>query len=112
MNEKEQRPPLDQQTGGEIRFGQQGKDNNISLTNRQKKVYHLLSTGRYSAADISIRLGYSDPRTYIKTLRDKGIDVCDEWIEKKDTRYKVYYIPGRTEYTLFPEAEKTHHYDL
>jgi DNA-binding CsgD family transcriptional regulator len=67
------------------------------LSKRQKKVYDLLLTGKHSAADISIALGYSDPRSYIRELRNKNINVLDRWIESIDTRYKVYWItPQKT----------------
>jgi|GEM_PF-6512954 len=47
-------------------------DNNCEVTkhlsNRQKKVYTLLKSGKLSAADITIALGYCDPRSYIAML--------------------------------------------
>lgn len=64
----------------------------IKLSKRQKKVYNLLLTGKYSVTDITIKLGYADPRSYVRTLRDKGITVYDQWIENKEVRYKVYWI--------------------
>ena len=62
------------------------------LSNRQKKVYTLLKSGKLSAADITVKLGFCDPRSYVKILRDKGIVVRDEWIKKDDVRYKRYWI--------------------
>lgn len=62
------------------------------ITNRQRSVLNLLRNGKHSATDISIVLGYSDPRSYIKTLRDKGFKIVDEWVEGKDTRYKLYWL--------------------
>ncbi|BBD45323.1 Hypothetical protein PEIBARAKI_5316 [Petrimonas sp. IBARAKI] len=73
----------------------QGKDMNIiydSLSNRQKKVFDLLCTRKQSVTDITIALGYGDPRSYIRDIREKGIVVNDQWIEKPDIRYKVYWI--------------------
>ena len=64
----------------------------IKLSKRQKKVYDLLLTGKHSVTDITIALGYGDPRSYIRDIRDKGITVNDEWIEKGEVRYKVYWI--------------------
>jgi hypothetical protein len=63
------------------------------LSKRQKKVAKLLLTGKYSAADITIALHYSDPRSYIRELRDKGINVQDEWVSHEDVRFKRYWIP-------------------
>jgi hypothetical protein len=73
----------------------QGKNMNKiynCLSNRQKKVFDLLCTGRQSVTDITIALGFGDPRSYIRDIRDKGITVNDEWIEKGEVRYKVYWI--------------------
>ena len=64
----------------------------IKLSKRQKKVYDLLLTGKHSVTDITIALGYGDPRSYIRDIRDKDITVNDEWIEKGEVRYKVYWI--------------------
>lgn len=69
----------------------------IKLSKRQKKVYDLLLTGKYSVTDITIKLGYADPRSYVRTLRDKGITINDQWVEKQNVRYKLYYItPQKT----------------
>jgi Icc-related predicted phosphoesterase len=62
------------------------------LSNRQKKIYDLLKAGKFSAADITIALGYCDPRSYIRELRNRGITVLDEWISKNGTHYKRYWI--------------------
>lgn len=62
------------------------------LSRRQKKVFDLLCTGKHSVTDITIALGYGDPRSYIRDIRDKGITVNDEWKENGDVRYKVYWI--------------------
>ena len=64
----------------------------VNLTTRQQKVVNLLLSRKCSAADISIELGYSDPRSYFKRLIDKGIDVQSVWVDKPDSRYKVYWI--------------------
>lgn len=64
----------------------------VKLSKRQKKVYDLLCTGKHSVTDITIALGYGDPRSYIRALREKDIFVFDEWVENTDTRYKVYWI--------------------
>lgn len=67
------------------------KDKN-NLSNRQRNVLNLLRRGKHSAADITIALGLCDPRSYIRTLRDKGFKIVDEWVEGKDTRFKKYWI--------------------
>jgi hypothetical protein len=95
MNKKESPTRLEPMQGI-ISFEEvQGKDMNKiynCLSNRQKKVFDLLCTGRQSVTDITIALGFGDPRSYIRDIRDKGITVNDEWIEKGEVRYKVYWI--------------------
>lgn len=83
---------MPEQIRGEVSLVMQNKDTE-NLSNRQKKVAKLLLNGKYSAADISIALHYSDPRSYIRELRDKGINVQDEWIKVDDVRFKRYWIP-------------------
>lgn len=62
------------------------------LSKRQKNVYELLRTGKHSVADITIKLGYADPRSYIRYLRDKGVLVKDEVVHKDDVAFKRYWI--------------------
>ena len=81
----------------EISFIDEMEDKDInklynSLSKRQKKVFDLLCTGKHSATDITIKLGYCDPRSYIRYLKEKAINVYDEWIEKGEVRYKVWWI--------------------
>ena len=77
------------------------------LSKRQKKVFNLLLTGKHSVTDITIALGYGDPRSYIRDIRDKGITVNDEWIEKGEVRYKVYWIDRVTPVPLTNENIQT-----
>lgn len=65
-----------------------------SLPRLQGLVYGLFARGgKYSAADVSIRLHLSDPRGHISKLRAKGIAVLDEWRKSEHgTRYKVYFL--------------------
>ena len=63
----------------------------VRLTRRQINVYNLLKSGKRSVTEITNALGYSDVRSYIRYLRDKGINVHDRWIEKQDVRFKIYW---------------------
>lgn len=65
---------------------------NAKLSNRQTKVLNLLKSRKCSAADISIALHYSDPRSYIRELREKNINVLDEWVSLNDVRFKRYWV--------------------
>ena len=91
MNEKEERPAMPEQIRGEISLIEHHKDKE-NLSNRQRKVAKLLSTGKYSAADISIELHFSDPRSYIRELRNKGLNIEDEWVTYEGVRFKRYWI--------------------
>lgn len=60
---------------------------------RCRKVYNLLCNGKHTVTDITIKTGFGDPRSYIRDLREKGVNVLDEWRKTSDgVRYKVYYI--------------------
>lgn len=93
MNENEKRPAMPEQSRSDISLNEQHKDT-PKLSKRQKKVFELLLAGKHSAADITIRLGYCDPRSYIRELREKGIIVKDEWVQKEEVRYKLYWVEG------------------
>ena len=68
--------------------------NVVNLPRIQRKVYDILmSGGKYSVFDITVRLHLADPRGHIAALRRKGIAVLDEW-RGAETRYKVYFING------------------
>jgi hypothetical protein len=68
----------------------------VKLSKRQKKVFDLLCTGKHSVTDITIALGYGDPRSYIRDLREKDITIYDQWVKKGDARYKIYWVPLKT----------------
>ena len=68
METKKERPAMPEQIRGEVSLVMQNKDTE-NLSNRQRKVAKLLSTGKYSAADISIVLHFSDPRSYIDVYK-------------------------------------------
>ncbi len=91
MEKKEKRPEVANQQQSDISLVEQHKDT-PKLSKRQRKVYDLLCTGKYSVTEITIKLGYCDPRSYISILREKGIVVCDEWVQPNDTRFKRYWI--------------------
>lgn len=60
----------------------------------QTRVMNLLRTGgMYSAADISIALRLSDPRSTIRDLRAKGVPIADVWCDSEHGgRFKRYFI--------------------
>lgn len=97
MNEPKENTTRQEPVQSIISFEEvQGKDMNKiynSLSNRQKKVFDLLCTGKQSVADITIALGYSDPRSYVRDLKEKGVEIRDEWIDAGDgVRFKRFWI--------------------
>lgn len=65
-----------------------------ALPRNQRRVLELLLLGgKHSVADICCKLFLSDPRGYIRVLRDKGFEILDEWrVTDFGNRYKVYFI--------------------
>lgn len=62
-------------------------------TARRRLIRHLLEERPHSAADLTIRTGYSDPRGYIRDLRTLGYNIADKWVKGTDgVRYKLYFI--------------------
>ena len=64
------------------------------LSYHQQRINNLLSDGiPRSAADITISLRMSDPRSVIRVLRHKGVPIADEWCEGvHGGRFKRYFI--------------------
>ena len=95
MNTKQQAPAAQrEQTGAQWKH-RCDKDNAFSekLPHRQGKVYRLLLDGvPRSAADITIALHLSDPRSAIRDLRKRGIPIADECESVYGGRFKRYFI--------------------
>ncbi len=70
------------------------KDRKRAESFHQNRILKLLSAGgHYSAADISVALHLSDPRSLIRRLRHKGIPILDEWHNAAHGgRFKKYFI--------------------
>lgn len=97
MKDPKESPTRQEPMQGILSFDQeQGKDMNKiynSLSSRQRKVFNLLCTGKQSVTDITIALGYGDPRSYVRDLKSKGVIIRDEWIDAGDgVRFKRHWI--------------------
>ena len=95
MKSNEKRPTIPENKRGDNTYKGEDKDmENIfnTLTARQKKIFNLLLSRKCSAADISIAFGYSDPRSYFKRMISKGVKIQSAWVDRPDTRFKVYWI--------------------
>lgn len=77
---------------------------------RQQNVENLLSEGKHSVTEITIKLGYADPRSYIRYLRHKGVNVQDEWVQNRDVRYKMYWVVPKSE--IAGEITQSHFINL
>ncbi len=62
------------------------------LTRRERNVYEMLRSGKRSVTEMTISLGYSDIRSYVRTLREKGVEVKDQWIKRDRIRFKLYWV--------------------
>lgn len=91
MKTEKQRPARQETQRGSIINSDTGKVK-PKLSIRQEKVVKLLQSRKCSAADISIALGYSDPRSYVRDLKAKGLNIINQWLESDGVRYKVYWI--------------------
>lgn len=69
---------------------------NAPLTSRELALMSLLSDGHaYSVTEIANALYIGDPRSSIRNLRNKGVNICDYWAQSQEGRYKRYYITNR-----------------
>lgn len=71
------------------------KDNEIILSKLQKAFFVILSNGlKHSSYRLMQQLYSSDPRKEVQCLRQKGINVQDEWVgaTKEVPRHKLYWI--------------------
>ena len=80
--------------GHEIITSPEYKGSVFLLPFHQRRVLNLLSDGvPRSAADISIELHMSDPRSTIRELRAKGVLIADVWCNScHGGRFKRYFI--------------------
>ena len=63
------------------------------LPRLQAKVLEMLKRGKCSVGDISAVYRISDPRGHIRDLREKGVNILDEWCKGDDgIRFKRYWI--------------------
>lgn len=60
---------------------------------KQVRAIALLSDGgKHTVMEISFRCRIGDPRSVIRDIRERGIEVKDEWIEADGSRFKMYWI--------------------
>lgn len=60
---------------------------------KQTQAILLLSDGhKHTAMEVSFKCHISDPRSTIRDIRERGIDIKDEWVEENGSRFKHYWI--------------------
>ena len=71
------------------------RTNQQPMSSQQMRLLHfLMGGGRYSVADIMNALYIGDPRSSIRDLRNRGIQVKDEWVPSVNGgKYKRFWIP-------------------
>lgn len=96
MNQKQNAPGARNEHAGAkfLPVCDKGSNFPANLSYHQQRIYNLLSDGiPRSAADITISLRLSDPRSVIRDLRHKGVPIADEWCEGvHGGRFKRYFI--------------------
>lgn len=92
MIEQKERPAKPKQSRDVNYFEYKAYCKYTKLSDRELKIYNELRKGKRTVTQLTIKFGFSDPRGYIRNIRNKGISVFDEWINKNDTRFKTYWI--------------------
>lgn len=66
------------------------------MTARRARIRSLLEQQPRSVTELTMLTGFCDPRSYIRYLRNHGVNVMDEWrTSSGGARYKVYFIPPK-----------------
>lgn len=97
MKQTEQAPGTrNEYAGANVQTVDKDSDFPANLPYRQRIIYELLLDGvPRSAADITIALRVSDPRSAIRDMRKRGIAISDEWLPSKHgSRFKRYSLRG------------------
>lgn len=96
MTEAGKVPAARSECAGTPAINRRTDNGRLHVSRQQRRMYDLLSNGgQYSAADISTALRMSDPRSVIRDLRVKGVNIADEWFKSEHGgRFKRYFIHG------------------
>jgi hypothetical protein len=58
-----------------------------------QKMYKLFLSGlKYTVVELTEILQTPDPRSHIRFIRNKGVNILDYWINSKNSKYKVYFL--------------------
>ena len=92
MDRIQKTPTTGSRNAGDI--NSENKGSHIYLNGQIRLLNLLRQGGRYSAADLSSILHLCDPRSHIRALRQKNINIRDVWVQAGAVRYKLYFLNG------------------
>lgn len=92
MNQKQHAPGVQgQRAGAKIKI--QYKGNTYQLKKQEYIVFSvLISGGQWATYNVAESLNIPDPRSVIRYLRKKGLNVRDRWVRERGMRFKRYWL--------------------
>lgn len=89
---KSQNAP-DRSTSTGARFKIDYKGNTYLLKKQEYIVFSvLISGGQWATYNVAESLNIPDPRSVIRYLRKKGLNVRDRWVRERGMRFKRYWL--------------------
>lgn len=91
MNEKRNAPVPNRSAGA--KFSVEYKGNTYLLKKQEYVVFSvLISGGQWATYNVAESLSIPDPRSVIRYLRKKGLNVRDRWVRERGMRFKRYWL--------------------
>lgn len=92
MNQKQHAPGVQgRRAGAKIKI--QYKGNTYQLKKQEYIVFSvLISGGQWATYNVAESLNIPDPRSVIRYLRKKGLNVRDRWVRERGMRFKRYWL--------------------
>lgn len=92
MNQKQQAPGVRGRRAG-AKFRIDYKGNTFQLKKQEYIVFSvLISGGQWATYNVAESLNIPDPRSVIRYLRKKGLNVRDLWVRERGMRFKRYWL--------------------
>lgn len=97
MNEKRNAPGPNRSAGA--KFSVEYKGNTYLLKKQEYVVFSvLISGGQWATYNVAESLNIPDPRSVIRYLRKKGLNVRDRWVRERGMRFKRYWLDKENVY--------------
>lgn len=92
MAQKQHAPGVQgRRAGAKIKI--QYKGNTYQLKKQEYIVFSvLISGGQWATYNVAESLNIPDPRSVIRYLRKKGLNVRDRWVRERGMRFKRYWL--------------------